>query len=70
VTYDELINSYNKVCKVIRSCRTFAQLETSRRYAQLYMKNVPDGMSSTTVESLNKIFSRQLSVIKYLKRIK
>jgi hypothetical protein len=67
VTYEELIFAFNKVCKVIRSCRTFAQLQGSRTFAELYLKQVPASMTSDVIAKINKILDRQKEIIKFLK---
>ena len=63
MTHEELLSTYKKVRKVIRSCRTVAQLNISRKYAQLFMKVVPANQSAHVAEELTRLIKRQKRIL-------
>lgn len=59
MTYEELFYTYRKVRRVIRSCKTVAQLNSSRRYALLFMKLVPPNNAELMADNLTRCFKKQ-----------
>lgn len=63
MNYTELLSTYQKVCKVIRSCQTVAQLNTSRRYAQLFVKQVPASRADYITQKLNQVLRQKKRIL-------
>jgi len=63
MNYTELLSTYQKVCKVIRSCQTVAQLNTSRRYAQLFVKQLPASQANYIAEKLNRVLRQKKHIL-------
>jgi hypothetical protein len=61
--YGELLPTYQKVRRVIRSCKTVAQLNASRRYAQLFMKRVPPTHAPVIAKSLTQLLKQQTHIL-------
>jgi hypothetical protein len=55
----ELFHTYQKVRRVIRSCKTVAQLNASRKYAQFFMKLVPPSHGELMAKALTRLLRQQ-----------
>lgn len=60
----ELQSTYEKVRKVIRSCVTMAQWEAARRYAQLFINQVPAYRSIQIGENLTQALAQRKQIIR------
>jgi len=63
MNYAELLSTYQKVRRVIRSCKTVAQLNTSRKYAQLFMRMVPSTHGTQFATNLNRLIKQQTRIL-------
>jgi predicted amidohydrolase len=64
MTPDELQTIYLKVRKVIRSCQTISQWEVARRYAQLFVNQVPPARTNQIGEHLNYVLIQKKQIIR------
>lgn len=63
MNYGELLSTYQKTRRVIRSCKTVAQLNASRKYAQLFMKTVPKQHAPKMLANLTQLLKQQKRIL-------
>lgn len=63
MNYEQLLSTYQKVCRVIRSSTTVAQLNTSRRYASLFVKQVPSNYTTYFTENINRVLRQKKRIL-------
>lgn len=64
MNYEELLPTYQKVRKVIRSCKTVAHLIVARKYAQLFMKYVPVARKAQMATQLNQLIKQRTRLLR------
>lgn len=63
MTYAELLSTYQKTLRVIRSCKTISQLNVSRKYAELFMKTVPPVYISKVSGNLTQLLRNKKRIL-------
>lgn len=63
MNYAELLSTYQKVCRVIRSSTTVAQLNTSRKYAELFVKQVPPNYTAYITQNINRVLRQKKRIL-------
>lgn len=66
--HEELIATYGKVCRVVRSSRTVGHLVSARQYVRLYVKQLPEMSRVILQPKLELLLHQQFNLIKKARR--